>query len=113
MFIEKRPPQKTRTRPGRVAVAGRHPVRFVRYGLVAVSALLVLTGTYFGGSLIHGIADAAGFAWLMLSLTAVYVLVTGRPTWLQLKKARASALPVAASALGAFLIYSVAVAAIS
>lgn len=57
-----------------------------------------------------GIHSTGYLSWVVSSLTSVYALVTGRPTWLQLRRGRTSGLWVAAQALSSFLIAGVAAA---
>jgi len=82
---------------------------------IAAALLVILTGiagTMTTGLLASGISSAAMLAWLLTSLTALYILVTGRPSWFRVRRGRRSALPVAGVSASCFIVASVLIASL-
>ncbi|WAC50268.1 hypothetical protein [Frigoribacterium sp. SL97] len=81
----------------------------------AAALLVVLTGvggTLATGLLASGISSAAMLAWLLTGVTALYILVTGRPSWFRVRRGRRSALTVAGISAGCFVVASILIAAL-
>lgn len=68
--------------------------------VVTVGALLALS-LFGNGSIYAGVSGSGWLAWLSFGLTAIYVIASGRPSWLRRKNGRRSAIwPALYSAAG-------------
>lgn len=79
----------------------------------AVSLWALIADTVYSGNVLWGIRSTGYLLWVVFSLTSAFVLATGRPSWLRLRRGRVSGLWLAALALSSFLIAGVATAMIA
>ena len=78
------------------------------WAALGLTAVFLAGGAWLNsGSVLYGICTLFAFAWVALSLTAVYVGATGRPSWMRLRGGRLSALPVAALGASAYILMGV------
>jgi hypothetical protein len=69
--------------------------------LVLAAASLIVLSVIGNGSVYAGISGSGWLAWLAFGVTTIYVLATGRPSWMRLNSGRRSAIwPAIYSAAG-------------